>query len=342
MRAEREVYLKKLEVRCIKDSGESIIKLLSKYDLTYYTHEESRTEEEVEVVYIFSIILPDELLNDIMNEVSQLLDMRRTDNQIVVTDVLAYISGKLDKMNDKYASGKKDNPLEFVVQPLEQYLKPNINIVTLIIISITVALAGLFLNNEAIIVGSMILSPMLGPINAVTANSSLGRMKKALLAEVTLFLLVGISIGSSALFTVILGHFTSLHLTPAILIRIKVNLFDMVVAIALGIAGSLAIQTKLPEALVGVAVAAALVPPLAVSGLSLALGLYSDFIGSFLLAMIYLFGLEVGGILTLILKGFTPRRYWEASKARKYRIRALLLFSIILVIMLILIIYEGI
>lgn len=333
--------LKKLDVRCVYDSRDPIIQVLSKYDLTYTTHEENRTEEGQETVYVFSIVLPDELLNEVMNEVSKIMDMRRTDNQIVVTDIIAYISTKLDKMQEKYSSGKKENPFEFVVQPLEQYLKPNLNIVILIAISITVALAGLFLNNEAIVVGSMILSPMLGPINAVTANASIGRMKKVAFAEINLFLLVGISVGFSALLTAVIRPFVSLQLTQAILIRTGVTPFDLLVAIALGIAAALAMQTKIPEALVGVAIAAALVPPLAVSGLSIALGNIHYAATAFLLAMTYLFGLKVGGVLTLMAKGFTPRKYWEASKARKYRIRALILFTMILVILLALIIFEA-
>lgn len=267
--------------------------------------------------------------------------MRRTDNQVIVTDILAYISTKLDKMQAKYASGKNDNPLEFIIQPLEQYLKPTFSLATLIIISITVALAGLFLNNEAIVVGSMILSPMLGPINAVTANSSLGRIKKAAFAEGTLFLLVALSVGTAAFFTEILKFFVPLPLTQAILIRTSVRPFDLIVAIALGVASALGLQTKLPEALVGVAVAAALVPPLAVAGLALAIGYLSYGAQAFLLAMTYLFGLEVGGILTLNLNGFTPRKYWEASKARKYRIRALILLTIILLILLLIIVIQA-
>lgn len=334
--------MKKLEVRCVKESRDLIVDIISRHELTYSTHKEDQTEKSAEAVFVFSIILPDELLNEVMNEVSTILDMRRSDNQIVVTDVLAYISTKLDKMQEKYSSGKKENPLEFVIQPLEQYLKPNLNMIILIIISITVALAGLFLNDEAIVVGSMILSPMLGPINAVTANSSLGRMKKAAFAEGNLFLLVAVSVGTSVFFTEILRNFAPLQLTQAILIRTSVGPFDILVAIALGVAAALGMQTKLPEALVGVAVAAALVPPLAVSGLSIALGYWNYGATSFLLAMIYLFGLEVGGMLTLTVRGFTPRKYWEASKARKYRIQALILFSIIMLILLALIFYQTV
>lgn len=333
--------MKKLEVRCVDKFREPILEILSRYDLTYSTHKESQTETGTEPVFVFTVILPDELLNEVMNETGNVLDMRRSDNQIVVTDVLAYISTKLDKMQEKYSTRKKENPLEFVIQPLEQYLKPDINMVILVVISITVALAGLFLNNEAIVVGSMILSPMLGPINAVTANSSLGRIRKASSAEGTVFLMVAISIGSSAFFTEILRNFTDLQLTPAILLRTSVGPFDIVVAIALGVASALGMQTKLPEALVGVAVAAALVPPLAVTGLSLTLGYWRFAAESLLLALTYLIGLEVGGILTLSIRGFTPRKYWESSIAKKYRIQALVLFTIILVILLLLILFRN-
>lgn len=319
-----------------------MVELLSKYDLTYSTHEELRTEAGEDPSFVFSIVLPDELLNTVMTEVSNILDMRRSDNQIIVTDVLAYISTKLEKMREKYGKVKIPNPLELVVQPLENYIKPSMDLILLMIISTTVALAGLFLDNSPILVGSMILSPLLGPINAVTVNSSLGRLKKVGQAESVLFLLVLISLVTSVMLTVFLSLFVSLPVNVAITSRTFVTPFDLVVALALGIAGALALATKLPEALVGVAVAAALVPPLGVAGISLATGRWDDFFNSFLLTMTYLFGLKVGGLVTLMLKGFTPRKYWEASKARKYGIRTLLLFLSILVILSLLIIIQGI
>lgn len=326
--------MKKIEVRCIEESKDQMVELLSHHDLTYSTHEEFRTEAGAEPVYVFSVILPDELLDTLLNDVSNILDMRRSDNQIIVTDVLGYISTKLGKMQEKYASSKRQNPLELIVQPLEQYLKPNADIIILIIISTAVALAGLFLNNSPILVGSMILSPLLGPINAVTVNASIGRMKKVARAETLLFLLVLISLATSVGLTAFLGLFTSLPVdSPAILSRVAVTPFDLVVALALGVAGALAMATKLPEALVGVAVAAALVPPLGVAGISLAIGRYDYFYSSFLLTMTYLFGLKVGGVATLMARGFTPRKYWEASKARKYGIRSLIIFSLIMFIL---------
>lgn len=335
--------MKKLEVRCIQESKEAVVEMLSKYELTYSTHEEFRTETGEESVVVFSIVLPDELLDEVMTEASNLLDMRRSDNQIIVSEVLAYISTKLEKMKEKYSKERRPNPLELVVQPLDSYLRPNIDIFLLIVISTAVALAGLFLNNSPILVGSMILSPLLGPINAVTVNSSLGRLKKVGQAESLLFLLVIVSLITSVILTMMISVFVKLPLdSPAITSRWFVTPFDIVVALALGIAAALAMATKLPETLVGVAVAAALVPPLGVAGISLATGQWDHFYNSFLLTLTYLFGLKVGGVITLMLKGFTPRKYWEASKARKYGVRTLLLFFIILVILLSLILLQEI
>lgn len=333
--------MKKVEIRCLEENREDMNEVLLKYDLTYSTHEEQRTEIGTEPVVIFSIVCPNELLDTVIKEASDLLDMRRSDNQIIVTEVLAYISTKLEKMREKYSKERKPNPLELIVQPLENYLKPSKDILILIVISTAVALAGLFLNNSPILVGSMILSPVLGPINAVVANGSLGRMKKVGQAESLLFLLVSISLLSSVALTVVLSLFVRLPLnSPAITSRWLASPFDLVVAIALGIAGALAMDTKLPETLVGVAVAAALVPPLGVAGISLATGQWVHFYNSFLLTMTYLFGLKVGGVVTLMLKGFTPRKYWEASKARKYSARTLILFFTILLILLLLIVVQ--
>ncbi|GEM_PF-1445020 len=333
--------MKKLEIRCFKDSSESVAKILSDFGVGYYSYLEVSTEADSEPICVYSAVLPDEILNDAMGKISEVLDLRKTDNQIVVTDVLAYISTKLDKLQEKYQSTKSKNPLELVIQPLEQFIRPNLDSVVLIIISIVVALAGLFLNNEAIVVGSMILSPMLGPINAVVANASLGRIRKVAYAEANVFLLLGISLLSAYLLTEVLRNLTRLTITAAILTRSSVTTFDVIVALVLGIASALGLLAKLPGTLVGVAVAAALVPPLAVTGIFAALGNFHLAGQSFILAVEYLFGLKAGGMLTLQITGFSPRNYWEASKARKYRIRFLMFFSVVVLILLLVIVFVA-
>ena len=81
-----------------------------------------------------------------------------------------------------------------------------------------------------------------------------------------LILLVAV-IGTGALLTTIALQFTDLPITNEILSRTEISPVFLAVAIALGLAGGIAMSTNIPGILVGVAIAAALVPPGTVAGI---------------------------------------------------------------------------
>jgi uncharacterized membrane protein len=72
----------------------------------------------------------------------------------------------------------------------------------------------------------------------------------------------------------------------------------------------------IPEILIGVAVAVALLPPAAVSGIGLATHETQLFLGGLILTLVNLLGLQLGGIIILRIRGVTPRRYYQTAEAR--------------------------
>ena len=183
----------------------------------------------------------------------------------------------------------------------------------------------------------MLISPLLGPINAVTVNAVLGNIRDVVRAEISLFILVSVAIGVAAVITLVASLFLPLALTGQILQRTNVTILDVIVALLLGVAGGLALLTKLPEILVGGAVAVAFIPPATEAGISLALGRSDLFVGAFLLTMSNLFGLKVGEMLTIRAKGLSPRSYYDKKKARTYGVYSLLLFLLIVLLLFVLV-----
>ncbi len=320
--------MKRVEISVEEDDAGKIEELLRVEQLTY---SKFSSTSELGKIYFYSTTVTDELLDSTMEKLSSAMDMRKSDNQIIVVDVLAYVSTKLRNLQKKGTETKSKNPIELIVQPLEQYLKITRYPVIMVILSTIVVLAGLFLNNVPIIIGSMLLSPLLGPASASMVNSSLGRTKQLVRSEGVLFMLVFISLGLSAGISYILAHFTSITPGPQIVSRTLISGLEVLVAIVLGIAAGLALTTKLPETLVGVAIAAALLPPLGVAGIYLGLGDLHDFVNAFVLTLIYIFGLKVGGIAFLRLSGITPRKYYEKQKAKSFSLLSFIIFTIILV-----------
>jgi len=141
--------------------------------------------------------------------------------------------------------------------------------VLLVGLSAGIAILGLLQNSPAVIIGAMLVSPLMGPI--VALGMSLSTIDYAQLRRSLAALAVGVPL--ALLFTALLVWASPLQLvTSEILARTEPNFLDLVVALLSGLAGGYATVNRKGEAIVGVAIATALMPPLAVVGFGLATG----------------------------------------------------------------------
>jgi len=148
-------------------------------------------------------------------------------------------------------------------------------------VSTLIASLGLIASSPAVVIGAMLVAPLMTPIFGVSLALIRGDhilLRNAILAEC-----VGILISISTAW--LLGSLPlALEITSEMLSRTHPNLFDLLVAVLAGSAGAYAlVDETLSPALPGVAIATAIVPPLANTGLCIALGAYQGAFGSFLL-----------------------------------------------------------
>jgi uncharacterized hydrophobic protein (TIGR00271 family) len=118
-----------------------------------------------------------------------------------------------------------------------------------------------------------------------------------------------LSIGIAA----VLGLFPlALEATPEMLARTEPNLLDLLVAVLAGFAGTFAIiDVRISPALPGVAIAVAIVTPLANTGFFLALGAYYGAYGSFLLFFANFLAILLVSAATFIASGLAPGSMWQ-------------------------------
>ncbi len=130
-----------------------------------------------------------------------------------------------------------------------------------------IAILGLLLSSPAVVIGAMLLSPLMGPtigLGFALATGDYQWMKRAAFS-----LLVGIAL--SVLLCAVMVALSPLQtVTPEIAARTRPNLFDLGVALFAALAGSYAMIRGREGTIVGVAIAIALTPPLAVIGFGLA------------------------------------------------------------------------
>lgn len=198
----------------------------------------------------------------------------------------------------------------------------------LMAIATIVAVIGLQLDNVAIIIGSMVIAPFLGPSVGLALSTTLADRDLAIGSAKALA--YGLAVGT--LIAAALG--VILPVDPSaeqLAIRANVSLFDVALGLAVGAAGALSVTTGVAAALVGVMVAVALLPPLAAFGLLLGSGHVAPAMGALVLLTAYLICINLSGVVTFVAQGIQPRRWWEAERARRATSWASVLWVLLLV-----------
>ena len=119
---------------------------------------------------------------------------------------------------------------------------------------------------------------------------------------------IAIGTGLALLCAMLIAWFIPLnHINSEIAARISPTLLDLGVAVVSGIAGAYAhARAEVAKSLAGVAIAVALVPPLAVAGIGLGWLDFTVFFGAFLLYLTNLVGIILAALITFMILGYSP------------------------------------
>lgn len=144
--------------------------------------------------------------------------------------------------------------------------------------AILVASVGLNMNSTAVIIGAMLISPLMGPINGIgysLATYDFQLFRKAV-KNFTFAILVSLITSSLYFF---ISPVDTAH--SELLARTSPTIYDVFIALFGGVAGMLALSSKLKGNVIpGVAIATALMPPLCTAGYGLATFQFTYFFGA--------------------------------------------------------------
>ncbi len=178
------------------------------------------------------------------------------------------------------------------------------NFMVLLILATMIATFGLFINSSSVIIGAMLLAPLMQPI--VSLSMGVLRQDEALQIQGAKTILIGVfAVLATA---AVIALFTPIErVTSEMTGRLSPTILDLFVAIVSGAAAAYAkSDEKILGSLAGVAIAVALVPPLAVSGIGLGWADWSMFSTAFLLFITNLVGIVLAAAFTFAVLGFSP------------------------------------
>ena len=179
----------------------------------------------------------------------------------------------------------------------------------LLLLSTLIATLGLVANSVAVIIGAMLLAPLMTPILAVAASLVLADMKALVTSAAILVAGILAAVATAAGATWIgLGDLTIASALPTEIVgRTLPSLLDLGVAVSAGLAaGYVVTHRRVLASLPGVAIAVALVPPLATVGITLELGDREAAQGAMLLFVTNLVAIVLSAIVMLRWAGFAP------------------------------------
>lgn len=281
----------------------------------------------------YTVISPDNTARTILEKLSELLDTRQKEIMITSQTLDASFSDYLKNLEQEEKekdTGRLTEEFYAIAEPSVEFNK---DLFAMVIIASVAAVIGLFTNNAALVIGGMLLAPLIGPMTAFSFNIAVGQPRKIAKAAVNGILLLVAAFATAAILTLVVSQFVELPITDEILLRTEVSFVFLALAIALGIAGGIAMSSNVPGILVGVAIAAALVPPSAVAGIGLSLWELDIFTNSLLLTIQNVIGLILGMIMVFFIKKITPRNYHEKEKGKRYMIISISIFIALSVVL---------
>lgn len=210
-----------------------------------------------------------------------------------------------------------DNEKASLVRRLMQNSTPDFDYFYLVALSVAMATMGLVLDSAAIVIGSMLIAPLMYPIlgtalgtvmvNYVVLGRSLWTLIKSLL--------VGLVI---AVLSAALVVNESVYASSEIMQRIEPTFVHFLVALVAGAAVAYVLaRPEWSDTLPGVAIAVALIPPLATSGIGIAVGDISIIFGAFGLLVMNLIGIGLAATIVFALMNVYEQQNVAVSTIRK-------------------------
>ncbi len=217
--------------------------------------------------------------------------------------------------------------------------QPGSDYFMLIVLSSIIAALGLLLNSPAVVIGAMLVAPLMSPILGFSLGIVLGEGRLVRTSLESVFK----GVMASIIVAILVGLISPLkEMTPEIMARTQPTLLDLFIALASGMAGAYAVSRKdVSAALPGVAIAAALAPPLSVVGLGFAIGNIQVAGGALLLFVTNLITISLAGVITFSLLGIHPLNLQPEIKRRVRRGITSIVFLVFLITIPLAIIMDG-
>jgi uncharacterized hydrophobic protein (TIGR00271 family) len=195
----------------------------------------------------------------------------------------------------------------------------------ILIFAILVCSVGLDVNSTAVVIGAMLISPLMGPIMGIGLGIGIYDFTLIVAAMKNLMFAVFISVLTSAFYFWI-SPMDVAH--SELLARTSPTLWDVFIAFFGGLVGIIASSKKeKSNAIPGVAIATALMPPLCTAGFGIATSQWNFFLGAMYLFFINSVFITISTYMIVRFLDYDKKEFLDAQREKKVK-RYILFFVI--------------
>lgn len=290
---------------------------LDEQELNYFVTEEVGNEAYAELVYVS---IPDQEVEETLECLYRAgLD---EDDHVMIVDVEADIFGRTGAQGDGLGEHARIAAAELEGKT-DDLLPDRHTFLTMMVLATIVATAGLLLDSAAVVVGSMVLAPLFGPAVSTSVGTVIDDAE--LFRRGVEFQVLGVAtalVSATAFAWVVRTTYlvpagVAITNTPQIVERLSPDVLSLIVAFAAGVAGVLSIATGAAMALVGVMIAAALLPPAATVGIGVVWGEPLVAAHSAMLLVVNVLAINFAGLVTLWYLGYRPQSWVRIPGTRR-------------------------
>ncbi len=226
------------------------------------------------------------------------------DTYTIILSPETVISERIETLNKRYPDNRISR--EELIARAEDLAPVISTYISFLVLSTIIATAGLLLNSAATIIGAMVIAPLMGlAISASVGTVIYGRkpVSRGVILQVGgLLLAVAVAwvIGLLVKDLYLLPPGFDIRQVPQVVERTSPNFLSLFLALGSGMAGAISVVRSAGSALVGVAIAAALIPPAATSGLGLAWGLPGVALTSAVLVLVNMLAINVSALYPVL------------------------------------------
>ena len=321
---------------------EAVLGVLDEEDVDYALSDETSGRDYTAVV---TFPLPTTAVEPILDRLREVGIER--DAYTVVIRAETVVSKRFEALEDRYDADEEDESgngdriarEELVARASGMALSAR-PYVLMTAVSAIVATAGLLLDSPAVVVGSMVIAPLIGPAMAASVGTVVDDAELAVRGLKLQALGGVVAVAAATAFALLLRTANVVPLSAEEVFainevreRLAPDILSLVIGLGAGAAGAVSLASGVSSALVGVMIAAALVPPTAVVGIGIAWGEPATVLGSAVLVLVNVLAINLVALIVLWRYGYRPRLWFREDDARAAtRKRIVVLAAVLLVL----------